>query len=153
MIFFPFKVITATVKADTTEYWGSNGDAELVITVSVDAKDWTDLTVMVGLPDGSVGEATTTDTDANVRSYTYTVTNLFIEDAGQYSFYTFKLGSVSSELQIVTVYSEYSPLSKTCLNFAIVNINSIQRFWNAWSENINRLLIMKTDHVYSENLR
>lgn len=97
-------VLTATIQAPTSEYWGSHGDAELPITVSVEANDWTDMKVMVRLPRGSVAEAMTADTGTGARSYTYPVTNLFIEDAGEYSFYTSKYGAVSSVPQNVTVY-------------------------------------------------
>lgn len=93
---------------DEPELWGAKGDAQLTIDVRVTALNWTGLAVILTLPDGNVMEVTTSDTTAGERTYTYTVTNLFIEDAGVYSFYTFQNGLVTSALQNVTLYREYS---------------------------------------------
>lgn len=73
----------------------------------VTTNDWADMSVMVVVPDGTVKEAVTTDVGSGERKYTYTMSNLFIEDAGVYTFYASRFGEVSSNLQNITVYCKF----------------------------------------------
>nr|XP_039267206.1 uncharacterized protein LOC120342439 [Styela clava] len=97
-------IFSAEVIIATPEYWGVTNDAEVVLSVMAIANNWTDTTVMVLRPDGSVHEAIAESNTGVIRTFTHRVTNLFVEDAGVYQFTTQRNGLVSSRPGNVTLY-------------------------------------------------